>query len=109
MTPFPIRPGDVVALTVHEFTFAREAADPSLEEVCGRYPDDANRALVWMLRFSALKAVTANTEVATWLASAVGSLGDAYDVAATLALNERWEFDHASFCSAVKANAAKRP
>lgn len=109
MTPFPIRPVDVVALTVHEFTFARESADPSIDEVCGRFPDDANRALVWLLRFSALKAVTANAEVATWLAGPVGSLRDAYDVAASLTLNERWEFDRASFCSAVEAAAAKRP
>jgi hypothetical protein len=109
MTPFPTRPVDVVPLTILEFTFAREAADPSLAEVCGRFPDDANRALVWLLRFSALKAVTANAEIATWLAGAVGSRHDAYDVAASLTLNERWEFDHASFCSAVKAVAAKRP
>jgi hypothetical protein len=107
-TPFPTKPGDVVALTIPEFTFAVNAADPSLDDVCGRFPDDPNRALVWLVRFHALKAVTSQVEIAAWLAGETGSLRDAYYVAARLKLNERWEFDHVLFRSAVKALAAKR-
>jgi hypothetical protein len=107
-TPFPTRPLDVVALTIQEFTRPLDLTDsPSLNDVCGRFPDDANRALVWLVRFRALQALT-DAGVGAWLASGAGSTRDAYDVASRLELNELWEFDRAAFCLAVKAVAAKR-
>jgi hypothetical protein len=108
-TPFPIRPVDVVPLSSLEFTFAASLTDcPSLDDVCGHFPDDANRALVCLLRFRALKTLIDDSDMVAWLDGGPRSTRDAFDVAARLTLNERWEFDRVAFCSAVQALAAKR-
>lgn len=53
-TAFPATPGDVATLTVQEFTFDLDELDvnqmPSMERVCRTFLD-ANRALVWWIRF----------------------------------------------------------
>src|SRR5688572_20052848 len=55
-TAFPTKPIDVVALTTVEFSFDVDGNDgPSLAVVCARFVDDANRALVWLIRFRALR------------------------------------------------------
>jgi hypothetical protein len=57
-TPFPTNPSDVVALTVPEFTCELDLdGAASLDEVCRRFVDDTNRALVWFIRFRALTAL----------------------------------------------------
>jgi len=59
-TAFPATPDEVAVLTPQEFTF--DVADingneaPSMDRVCETFMDDANRALVWWIRFGALKA-----------------------------------------------------
>src|SRR5687767_8457053 len=67
-TPFPTRPSDVAALTASEFACARELhASVSIDDVCQRFVDDANRALVWLIRFRALTAWCDRTETVPWL------------------------------------------
>lgn len=62
-TPFPETPRDVVALTIEEFAFALDVRNaPSLDEVCNRFLNDTNRALVWVIRFRALQAWCGRTE-----------------------------------------------
>jgi hypothetical protein len=74
-TPFSARPGDVVALTVPEFTCDLDLnAAPSIDLVCERFLDDANRALVWLIRFKALKAWCTRAETNAWLISAPDTL-----------------------------------
>ena len=109
-TPFPARPFDVIALTPQEFTRPLALTDsPTLDDVCGRFPDDANRAFVWLLRFRALKALTEDAAVRAWLAGDDCATRNAYDVASRLELNDCWGFDLAAFQRAVQALAAKRP
>lgn len=107
-TPFPVKPLDVVALTVQEFTSVLDISEtPPLDVVCGRFADDANRALVWLLRFRAMSALEAQAEMAAWLNG--GSRSRVVrEVAATFVLNDRWEFDRRAFCSAVDAVAQQR-
>ena len=51
-TVFPALPGDVAVLTAGEFAFDLEWNNAaSLDEVCRRSGNDANRALVWFIRF----------------------------------------------------------
>ena len=108
-TPFPGRPVDVVPLTIVEFTVALDLTrSPSLDEICGRFPGDANRAIVWLIRFRALKSLTDDAEICSWLAGDAGSTRDACDVAASLRLTERWEFDRRLFRSAVTELIEKR-
>ena len=108
-TPFPTCPADVAPLTIHEFAVDGELADaPTLDSVCGRFVGDANRALVWLVRFRALMALNERAGMADWFRSGVRSRRDVCEVAAKLALNDRWEFDEATFCSAVDAVASKR-
>jgi hypothetical protein len=106
-TPFPTRPRDVAALTPPEFTFALDTDAPSLDAVCARFRDDANRALVWVVRFSALKALIDRADWADWF-GAGPSARDVCEVAATFSLNDRWEFDRDGFRSAVDALVSKR-
>jgi hypothetical protein len=108
-TPFPIRPAEVVALTVHEFTFDLDTSDqPSLDAVCGRFIDDANRALVWLVRFRALQSLNDHEDMADWLAAGSRTWPDVCEVAARFTLNERWEFDWTPFCAAVDAVVSRR-
>ena len=101
-TPFPMRPIDVGALTPGEFTYDLDMNHvPSLDVVCRRFVDDANRALVWLIRFRALRSWCARAEMAEWLNAASGTPRDVCEVAASFELNDRWEFDTERFCSAV--------
>jgi hypothetical protein len=108
-TPFPTRPGDVAPLTVREFTFALHLSDaPSFDVVCARFEDDANRALVWLLRFRALNALSDRADMTEWLSNHPRTSPAVCQVAATFELNDRWEFDKEAFCSAVDMTASKR-
>ena len=108
-TPFPARPGDVVPLTVPEFMFGLDLErEPSIGFVCDRFLDDANRALVWLIRFRALRAWCARAETNAWLISGNGCSQRACEVAASFALNGKWEFDAADFHSAVQSGMSRR-
>jgi hypothetical protein len=111
-TAFPATPGDVAGLTVLEFTFDLDELDgkrvPSMERVCHTFMADANRALVWWIRFGALKSWCARADVMARLTSDSWSLRDACEVAASLPLNHRWEFDPEHFGSAIDAIAVRR-
>ena len=67
LTPFPATPTDVAVLTVQEFTFDLDEFNgqgiPSMERICRTFMDDANRALVWWIRFAALKAWRTSPDV----------------------------------------------
>jgi hypothetical protein len=111
-TAFPATPGDVARLSVQEFTFDLDDLDgnrvPSMERVCRTFMDDANRALVWWIRFAALKNWCARTEVMARLISDAWTLRDACEVAASFPLNHCWEFDSAHFESAIDARTVTR-
>jgi len=108
-TTFPVRPTDVVALTTMEFAFDLDLTnEPSLEEVCRRFGNDANRALVWMIRFRALSEWCAREDIVKSLHAGSRSLGDICEVAASFDLNDRWEFDSDAFCAAVDVVASRR-
>jgi len=111
-TDFPTTPGDVAVLTTQEFTFDLDELDgsrvPSMERVCRTFLDDANRALVWWIRFEALKIWRARTDVTARLNSGSMTLRDACDVAASFPLNHRWEFEMNDFCSAIEAVTVRR-
>src|SRR4029453_9908960 len=104
ITLFPTKPVDVVALTTTEFTFDLEINNaPSLEEVCRRFGNDANRALVWLIRVRALKAWCARDGTVEWLSPA--RRRNVCEVAAGFELNDEWEFDADAFCLAVEMAA----
>ena len=108
-TLFPTRPVDVVALTTAEFTCDLEMNNaPSLEEVCRRFGNDANRALVWWIRFRALRAWCAAEDVTKWLTAGSATPRDICEVAASFELNDRWEFDADTFCVAVERMVSQR-
>lgn len=100
-TPFPAMPTDVAGLSVEEFTFDLDDLDgprvPSMERICRTFMDDANRALVWWIRFGALQAWCASPEVIARMTSDARILRDAREVAASFPLNDRWEFDATAF------------
>ena len=102
-TPFPTTPVDVVALTVAEFT---DGLDPNVavpfDRVCHRFLDDANRAVVWFIRFRALTAWREREDVARWLTSDPSHEQHACQVAASFELNDEWEFHADAFRSAVE-------
>jgi len=110
-TIFPVTPGDVAVLTVKEFTFDLDELDedrgPSMERVCRSFTDDENRALVWWIRFGALKTWFATTDVTARVSDSL-TLRDACEAAASFPLNHRWEFDPDDFGSAVEAVAVRR-
>ncbi len=109
ITPFPVQPGDVVALTVLEFTRDLDLeVEPSIGWVCERFLDDTNRALVWLIRFSALKAWCTRAETNAWLNSGDTGHQQASEVAASFALNGKWEFDAEDFCSAVRSHMSRQ-
>lgn len=108
-TPFPARPSDVVALSVQEFTFELALSDtPALDLVCSRFVDDVNRALVWLIRFRALKAWCARPDMLTWMSAGSKTSGDLCEMAASFELNDRWEFDADDFRSAIEWMIAQR-
>jgi hypothetical protein len=103
-TPFPARPSDVVALTVPEFACALDLdAAASLDVGCRRFLDDANRALVWFIRFRALMAWRERADMAAWLTSGASYGLHACEVAASFELNDEWQFDAEAFRSAVES------
>lgn len=111
-TAFPATPGVVAVLTIQEFAFAHDELDgrrvPSLERICRTFADDANRALVWCIRFGALKNWSARTDVMARVTADPSTLRDACEAAADFPLNQRWEFDPADFGSAIEAVAVRR-
>lgn len=108
-TPFPAKPCDVVALTVAEFTRDLDLnAMVSLDDICRRFIDDTNKALVWVIRFRALAAWRVRADVASWLRSRPSHAQNACEVAATFALNGEWEFDADAFRLAVEVRGLSR-
>jgi hypothetical protein len=111
-TPFPATPADVAVLTVQEFTLDLDDVDgqgiPSMERICQTFMDDANRALVWWIRFGALKAWRTNPDVIARSTSDAGILRDACEVAASFPLNPLWEFDATDFGRALDGMALRR-
>jgi hypothetical protein len=106
ITPFPTSPSDVVPLTVAEFTCELDSQGSlSLDAVCRRFHDDANRALVWLIRFRALTAWRERNDVAPWLRAEPSQADRARQLAAGFDLNETWDFDAERFRSAVEAVA----
>jgi hypothetical protein len=105
-TPFPASPSDVVTLSVPEFTCDLELnASVLLDAVCQRFLEDANRAVVWFIRFRALKTWCERIEVAHWLRSEPSHVHHACELAASFDLNDAWEFDADRFRSAVESVA----
>ena len=111
-TAFPATPADVVALTIEEFTLDLDerngARAPTLDRVCRMFFDDGNRALIWWIRFEALKAWCARTEVKARLNSGSLTLQDAWDQAASFPLNRHWQFESPDFSSAVETESRVR-
>jgi hypothetical protein len=111
-TPFPATPADVAVLTVQEFTFDLDEFDrdgiPSMETICRAFIDDANRALVWWIRFGALQAWRTNPDVIARSTSDSGFLRDACEVAASFPLNPLWEFETTDFDRALDGMALRR-
>jgi hypothetical protein len=106
MTPFPSRASEVVALTVPEFTSELDlSAAGSFESVCGRFVEDANRALVWFIRYRALTAWCEQADMAAWLHVHPSYPRHACEVAASFSLNDDWQFDPETFRSAVESVA----
>jgi hypothetical protein len=105
-TPFPARPSDVATLTASEFACGLHLqASVSIDDVCRRFLDDANRALVWLIRFRALSAWCERTDTVPWLRAEPLRAQRACTLAASFALNEHWEFDAGEFRSAVHSVA----
>jgi hypothetical protein len=103
-TPLPVRPCDVVALTVAEFTWQLDSNDTdSIDVVCQRFPEDINKAVVWFIRFRALTAWCARMDTAPWLQAEPSRAAHAGELAASFGLNEDWEFDADRFRSAVNS------
>jgi hypothetical protein len=105
-TPFPTAPVDVVALTVSEFACGPDLNQSvSIDAVCQLFLDDMNRALVWFIRFRALRTWCERTDVAAWLQAEPGHAQHACEVAASFELNDDWEFEADSFRSAIESIA----
>jgi len=105
MTPFPAKANEVVALTVAEFTCELDLnATRSFERVGQRFLEDANRALVWFIRFRALTAWCEKADMA-WLEADPSHLQRACELAASFGLNDDWQFDAEPFRSAVESVA----
>ena len=80
-------------------------APVSIDTVCQRLIDDANRALVWFIRVRALTDWCEREDMARWLLSDPSHARRACIVAASFALNGDWGFDAEPFRSAVEAVA----
>ena len=102
-TPFPTRPSDVAALTASEFACPLDLhSSVSIDNVCERFVDDANRALVWLIRFRALTAWCERTDSVAWLRADPVRAERACALAAGFALNGSWEFDAGDFRTALQ-------
>jgi hypothetical protein len=109
-TPFPATPCEVVALTVPEFTCDLDLnVAVSLNSVCQRFLEDANRTLVWFIRFRALTAWCERADVAEWLGSDSSHARYACELAASFDLNGAWEFEAEPFRSAVESASGHAP
>jgi hypothetical protein len=109
LTAFPATHHDVAVLSIQEFTSELDESQvPSLDRVCRTFTDDANRALVWWIRFGALQAWRARTDVMAQLNSGFVTMHDACELAASFPLNHRWEFEPNAFCSAIAAVTVRR-
>ena len=105
-TPFPATPCDVVTLSVPEFTCDLELnGSVLLDAVCRRFLEDTDRAVVWFIRFRALKTWCERMDVAHWLRSEPSHAHRARELAASFDLNDAWEFDADRFRSAVESVA----
>ena len=105
-TPFPARASDVVTLTVSEFTCELDLnASAPFDSVCRRFLDDANRAVVWFIRFRALTGWCEREDTAAWLKSEPARTRHASELAASFELNDDWQFDSERFRSAVESVA----
>ena len=103
-TPFPSRACDVVALTVREFTYELDLNSAvSYETVCRHFLDDANKAVVWFIRFRALAGWCERDDTAVWLRSDPARARHASQLAASFELNDDWQFDSERFRSAVES------
>jgi hypothetical protein len=108
-TPFPTRPVDVAALTADEFRIAGDRDDNhALDIACQLFRDDPNRALVWLIRLAAVKALSARADIAHWRQSRSSTWRDICEVAASFELNQQWQFDVSGFCFAVDSLARER-
>jgi hypothetical protein len=111
-TAFPATPADVAILTVQEFMFNLDELDtkrvPSLGRVCGAFMGDANRALVWWIRFGALQGWCARANGGPSSSRDAWIVRDACEVAASLPLDHLWAFDERDFASALENLAKKR-
>jgi hypothetical protein len=106
-TMFPAKAIEVAGLTAQEFEFSLEWSNaPSLDEICRRFAGDANRALVWVIRFRALEAWCARDGMRQWRNA--DSRTAICEVAASFELNDRWEFEPDAFCLAVDAAVRQR-
>lgn len=91
-------------LSVSEFTCELELdGSVSLDAVCRRFLEDTNRAVVWFIRFRALKLWCDRLDVAQWLRSEPSHADRACELAASFDLNDAWEFDAVRFRSAVES------
>ena len=112
LTAFPATPRDVAVLSIQEFTSdlddLHKSQVPSLDRICRTFTDDANRALVWWIRFGALQAWCARTDAMAQLNSGAVTLRDACELAASFPLNHNWEFEPNDFCSAIAAVTVRR-
>jgi hypothetical protein len=91
-------------LTVTEFTGDLELnGSGSLDAVCRRFLEDTNRAVVWFIRFRALKTWCERIDVAQWLRLEPSHAHRACELAASFDLNDAWEFDADQFRSAVES------
>jgi hypothetical protein len=103
-TPFPTRPSDVVPLTVPEFTSEVDLnTTVSFDRICQIFLDDANRALVWLIRYRALTTWRERGDIAIWLELNPSHAKHACEVAASFELNDNWEFDSDVFRSTVQS------
>jgi hypothetical protein len=94
----------VATLTVAERASVLELTQAvSLDAICHRFIGDANRALVWLIRFRALTAWCERADIADWLHAEPGFAGHACAVAAGFELNDQWEFDTERFRVAVES------
>lgn len=106
-TIFPTRPAEVAVLTASEFALDLGwAVPPSLDDVCRRFANDANRAFVWFIRFRALQTWCAREDSVRWTIARAACV---WEAAASFELNCEWEFDAAPFCVAVDALCNRRP
>jgi hypothetical protein len=107
-TPFPNTPTEVAPLTQQEFGCGIDDLDPSLDAICLKFRGDTNRALVWLIRFRALRAWCAREDMPAWLREGSRTERDVCEVAAAFELNDRWEFEHEAFRFAVDCAVHRR-